>query len=38
MNAMLAETVQLLEDLSRRAAELAGALPALDLGALDLIA
>jgi hypothetical protein len=36
MNAMLAETVALLESLSRRAAELAAALPALDLGAEDL--
>jgi len=32
-NTMLAETVALLEDLSRRAAELAAALPSLDLDA-----
>jgi len=36
VNAMLTETVELLEDLSRRAADLAGSLPALDLGAEDL--
>jgi len=35
-NAMLTETVELLEDLSRLAADLAGALPALDLAAEDL--
>ena len=35
-NAMLTETVELLEDLSRRSADLAGALPALDLAAEDL--
>jgi len=33
---MLVETVALLEDLSRRAAELAAALPSLELGAEDL--
>jgi len=39
MNAnMPAETVALLEDLSRRAAELAAALPSLDLGPEDLAA
>jgi len=37
-NAMLTETVELLGDLSRRAAELAAALPSLDLGAEDLAA
>jgi hypothetical protein len=34
----VAETVAILEDLARRAAELAAALPSLDLGALDLAA
>jgi hypothetical protein len=34
----IAETVTLLEDLSRRAADLAAALPALDLSAHDLTA
>jgi len=33
---MLAQTVALLEDLSRRAAELAATLPALDLAGADL--
>jgi len=37
-NAMLAKTVQLLEALSRRAAELSAALPALELAAEDLAA
>jgi len=36
--AAVSETVALLEDLSRRAAELAAALPSLDLGAEDLAA
>jgi hypothetical protein len=35
---MLTETVALLEEMSRRAADLAGALPALDLAAEDLAA
>jgi len=38
MNPMLTETVELPEDLSRRAADLAGSLPALDLSAEDLAA
>jgi len=36
--AAVSETVVLLEDLSRRAAELAAAMPALDLGDHDLTA